>query len=592
MNVYLNVYSESSAPSPILNSYFLNNVIPLKEFSISEFDYVDLEIEADVYDKNIKLVIGSTPFLLDEPFWHSGKIFYRLNIDSVMKILPGTRDAHITSKYLDTKSGKRRFARLFINEIGLSKIYLVVEGEEHHVGSLTVQTSKISKENYELITEYLFSNGYFDSTIKYKVTLEGSQNSISYTLLEALRELSKKLKLWYDRLHYFSNDPITKTEKAKKIVSYNDSLLVDDCSLDWLIGNIETVSKAESRVKGYDFLVMNKPYLINTIQIEETTDSTNSYENRIIHGFILNLIKLILDFQDRFKSSKQSRTKTSTFKEFILDCFFEQVTLNLQKSQEYIGHIQLYFKKYLPVTNPTFGFPEKTDRFSTKNHYNEILKLIIFCRNIFSFDKKMNEFYLEINSFDKLFEVFCFYLIKDTIDSLIGVTQEAEGWKIESNLNVENHKSGVYTTNYGKKTITIYYECLPSEFRQFSKSKHSYNPDFVISIASGSSLSYIILDAKYKKYDRERMMDDLESLTFKYLHKIGIMPSENSKIVGLFTLSLADLNTYDSIFQDQYEMKGATPILPQIGNIGINPKFFKLEHNYIRTLVDFALKLT
>lgn len=586
MHVYFHVKSLEN-----LDTYtYTGNVLNIQ---LSELNFVDIEIETVEFidPSSMRVVIGNTFLIVDEPVFQNRKNYYKLNLNHLNSLLPGSsNDAHLSSQRFTTKADTRRFARIFINEIGLSKVYLHIGNEELHLANVIVETSKISSENYELVTLYLISAGYFDSNILYKAVLEGNQNDIRNTLLEALRQLLKKLKQWKDNLPAFKFDPILKYSHKQRIVSYNNSLPVDEDSIDWLIENLSVFKKVSTTRMDVDVVIHNNPAKIETILINELDKSTDTHENKIILGYLINLKRLLLDLSEEI-SVKTPRTRISSFKEFLISCFNNLILQILIDSSELVNELYAFHSKELPVKSPIFEFPSKIDGFFRKAHYREVLQLIDYSRRLFNIDLSLNSFNLEVESFDRLFEIYCFYILKDTISNKINNSS----WQ-ENLLNDKNNKlAGSYTIGHENVSYTIFYEDIPEEFSQFTR--YTYKPDFIIRMTKDGKSIYSILDAKYKNYDPNKLQLDLSKLTLNYLHKLGLNDASSQKVIGLFTVSLSSENTnkLDSIFKRNYSLKGAETILPQIGSIEITPKTLDMFSNpflIIYRFMDETLSLT
>ncbi|NIG54524.1 hypothetical protein [Chitinophaga sp. Cy-1792] len=558
---------------------------------LSELSHVDIEIETDVFlePSKMRVVIGNTFLVLDEPIYQQQKNYYKLNLNHLNGLLPGSNnEAHLSEQRYATKSGARRFARIFVNEIGLSKIYVHIEGAEVHVANVIVETNKISSENYELVTLYLISVGYFDSNILYKAVLEGSQNDIKNTLLEALRELLKKLNKWKESLPAFKFDPIRKYSYKQNVVSYDKTQPVDEDSIDWLIDNPSVFKKVDGNSSDLDAIINNHPVRIESILLNEISKSTDTYENAIILGFLINLRRLLLDLGEEI-FSRTPRTRISNFKEFLISCFNNLILQTVVESGEIVKTIYAFHTKELPVTSPVFGFPSKIEGFFRKMHYREVLQLIDYSRHLFNLDLNINNFNLEVESFDRLFEIYCFYLLKDTISNNVN----DNNWQ-EVLLGDKNNKlAGTYTIKSGDIFYTIFYEDFPPEFTHFTR--FSYKPDFIIRASNSKGAVYCILDAKYKNYDPIKLQLDLAKLTLNYLHKIGVSDTSKQQVIGLFTISLmhsaSATSGLESIFKHDYSFNGEKPVLPQIGSIVLTPKKIDVKSNQFLSIYHFMIKV-
>jgi hypothetical protein len=213
-----------------------------------------------------------------------------------------------------------------------------------------------------------------------------------------------------------------------------------------------------------------------------------------------------------------------------------------------------------------------------------------FSTSIFSIEIGNANFNLEIESFDKLFEIYCFFLLKDV---LLMRFRNSSFKKIprQGDSSSSNSQLGVYELvgiTESDTVVRLYYECLSEEFIQFASVSNPYLPDFVVEFVIYNRSYYLIFDAKFKRYNYISRDHDLENLTLKYLHKIGLNENSESKILGLFSISLSTANQRRKLFLERYDLRGSNPIFPQIGNIEIDPKSFDVVRNVFNEIFDFV----
>ena len=589
MTVYFHVVSNSDR---VKNTYVLNSDQDLR-IEIEELDWVDfeLELEEPISSTELQLVIGSTPFLFDEAVKIKESFYYKINIEHLRDKLPGN-EAHISKEFYETKIGQRRFSRLFLNEIGLSKIYFYTNLEEYYVGSINISSKKVSKENYGFITEYLIYNGYFDSNNIYKVVIDGHQSNFKNSLIESLRKLIEFLDRWFENLYKFKSDPIRSINAKSSLAKFNSNYNINLESINWLIDNPDTLQ--ETSPFNYDSIeANNKLYQVEEILVSENHYLFNSYENRIIHGFINNLLKVLSDKELQLSNKSVPRVRVTTFREFLINCFNDLIQKYFDDARKKLLRINTFYKKELPVNAPLYEFPKKIDGFFSKSHYRETLELIKFSTKIFSINLGINNFKLEIESFDKLFEVYCFYLIKDIIQLNFGINKSVFEKVSLDYRDFSNKDAGRYNLDLtnGDYKFELYYEMLPNDFIQFTNSVTPYRPDFILGVVFKHIKYFFILDAKFKNYNSRTLEDDLSLLTLKYLHKIGLKVDSKATISGLFTMSLSPRNKTKTIFSRLYDLNGRFPRTPQIGNMEIDPKSFDLKANGVVEIINYCQEL-
>jgi len=582
MYLFLNLISSTNSDVVNINLTTSNE----NTLKLNELDFIDLEIESREkldLDKCI-FSVGNTSFKIEESNYLNGNHFYRLNLENLKQYLPGGKnEAHISKGYHATQSGNRQFYRLFINEIGISNIQLLYNDIIYSLGKLSISSSKIVESDYEIITKYLIFNSYFDSNHFYKVAFEGNKNDIEVSLLESIKELNQYLQEWVKSVENFKIHPIFKVQDLDSIVKYESLTNIDDNSISWLIENLDELNFSNTFENNTLVLGITR-FSIDKIRSTIPNKSFDTYENRIIHGFLDRLIYLLNEYSILLEQ-RSLRIRIDNFKQYLLECFNSIIQTYLLDAKNKTLYLKDFFIKNLPVIKKDYSFPSKTNSFITKPHYNLVLDLMVFTKNVFS--KGLNDptdFKIEIESFDKLFEVYVFYLIKDTLEFEFCNSQ----FLFTPNTQLNNNKlAGKYSLQNQDYSLNIYYENLPSSFIQFTK--YNYNPDFVIEYIKNNKKQYLILDAKFKKYFDSRIEQiDLSDLSFKYLHKIGHM-DESHKILGLFSISLSDINTVKSLFRNGYNLESLEPTLPQIGSILIDPKKFNIKSSGLKKVFSFFL---
>lgn len=586
MKAYVHVKSEFSL---VLTYEYKGSPIDL---AISELDFIDIEIESEslVSVDDLAVIIGNTRLIMIEAPERNGLYYYKVDPGFIRAILPGIGESHMSDR-LQTKSEKRAFSRLFINEIGACHLQVSFNEQHFHLANFTVETSKISSEGYELVTLYLISVGYFDSNIIYKSVLQGGQSDVKNSLLETIRELQKRLKVWHSSLSIFKLSPIVAYSTVFKLEEFSDSLPLEDHSIDWLVDNVNELNKLNAHSPNADIVIKNSWLKIGQVMRGFSHTSTDVYENKIIHGFIISILRVLKELAIDVDGTSP-RVRIRSFKEFLINCFNNLIQKSIEEAVNTANEIKCFFDNNIPVSSVIHKVPHRIQGFNRKPHYRQVLELISYSQKLFGIDLTHNRFNLEIESFDKLFEVYCFYLLRDTISNEFN----SSAW-IQIFGGVGHNKiAGKYQIELeGDVKMLLYYETVPECFNQLSKSHYPYNPDFFIEFQSDNFRAFLILDAKYKNYNSgNKLADDQAKLTLNYLHKIGIPNTLSAKVFGLFTISLSrqNSNRIDTIFRNEFSFtsNSEVSVIPQIGNIELSPATLGLNSNPFSKLIAFLTK--
>ncbi|POY37138.1 hypothetical protein C3K47_08760 [Solitalea longa] len=559
---------------------------------VNEFDYIDIEFVTDTYFKtqDLKLFIGNTIFNFSEPIEINGQYFYYLDLEFISNILPGNNNAHISKVFYKTSLGNRRFSRIFINEIGIAKLEVLLNstGEALVEGKVQISSSKITYDNFYLVTTYLISNNYFDNQILYKVSVTGNSSNIQNSLIEALRELLRRLKVWSEEINKFKTNSIKRYHNEQNLVSFNKDLELSDISLNYIVDNLNTLSRTNFHKHDEAIEINNSYYIVESILIDNPISSTDSYENRVIHGFLKNLSLLVKEKELYFNNEKALRTRVVNFKDYLINCFLDLFKTYIHQIDQEIDKINLFFIRHVPVSHPISKLNNSNHNFLSKEHYKNVYDLILYTQNIFSVDIEKDDLSLEIESFDKLFEVYCFYLLKDILER-----KTASSFTRKStNISPDNKLSGEYELKKDSILIRLHYESLPVCFQQYSRGNLKYRPDFLIEFENNGKSKFFIFDAKFKQYNTLTLEQDLSKLSLNYLHKIGPNDRYINETIGLYTISMGPSNYRKSTFKKSYDLSLTEYIGPQIGSIEIDPKNFDISKNPILEIIDYAMHLT
>lgn len=586
VNLYIseNKFSNTFIKRPLINN---NNLEEEDNIIISELNMVYFEIlsQKEIDISNAKFILGGTILNIEFTGYNNrDKYTYGIDQNDIDKILISS-DENKSKNHIRINEQNVRFSQLFLNELGYVQPILRVSEDNYTLKNINIKSPKINDLNFEIIIKYLMFNNYFDNDILYKNNLKTDYSNFENSLLESLKYLHEKVEHIFDNLHFFKVMPVKKHHSNYKIAPYSSTSNIDDVSFSWLINNLDEINTISYNA-GNTLKIKSKHCSINNILQVNNEVNFNSYENKIIFGYTSLYLFRLQELLVNFKKNKL-RTRLSNFSEYLTIRFNEYLTFYIEEIIDYFFKIRNYFEAVLLVEEELKETPTSIVNFISLPHYKNCYELILLYNDFFSNDLVQNsKKSLEIESFDKLFESYILYLLRDTLSLNFNLASKI---KFESNSedNFSNKLSGTYTISTENSiNIKIYYESLPSEFIQFSNSRAPYNPDYVIEFSKDNYKEFIILDAKYKKYRNYYFKSDIEKLTLKYLHKIGVSHSKH-KVVGLYILSINEINKFNGIFKNEFDiLKSENPTIPSIGGVEIYPNDFDIKNNLLFDLIN------
>ncbi|MCD8452993.1 hypothetical protein LNJ08_01110 [Tenacibaculum finnmarkense genomovar ulcerans] len=584
MKLYL--YIANFENGKIINSYqkydldHENHDITINELDMVHFEIVsDYLIELDKFE----FILGSTSFSLDENYSiNSNDYHYFLSLNS--KLFNESNLSFRVSNY------GIKFSQLFLNELGYVKPQIIYKNKIDNCTSIKIISHKVSDTNFDLIIKYLMFNNYFDETVIYKTSLPTEFSNFQNSFLESLKLLYAKSKYISEKTEIFYFNSIKKYETEHQVLPYSSKSLIDDQSFDWLFHNLDVIGQQNKKNGTYDLKIKSKECVISNINQQVSNYTFNSYENRLILGYSKMYILLLNDLHTNLNKKTILRTRYSgTFYEYLTSKYYNIISLYINEITTHFKKTHDYFTNVLKVNSPVFEFPVDSYSLTSIPHYKNWFELMLLYKNLFSKEIKSSSIKnnLEIESFDKLFEVYVFYIIKGCISS-------NDNYEFNQIINNKNKLAGSYTFEKDSEGIivTLYYESLPEEIKLltiFTNQKNIYNPDYIIEFKKNGFKEFLILDAKYKKYNNNnnnKFKNEVNDLCFKYLHGLGVV-SDVFKVSGLYILSINEQEKYKKVFKSEFDILSSNkPILPSIGGVEIDPKNFNVSENLILDIIN------
>lgn len=392
-------------------------------------------------------------------------------------------------------------------------------------------------------------------------------------------------------------NPITKLKPSIEVRKSNDTDLLDDQTIGWLFDNL-SILEAVDHPDSAHFDHLGDWYSAREIQLQNSRESTDIYENQIIHLFLNHLSNslnsLLNGFNNIDTNAPVSITPPKGYESFFrlkknksahTQILFQN---RAHECKRRLSILISAFKKIVPVSNTRVHSIDVTEKIKMNSHY---LSLMAIMKNWFTdtdIDWRKHKILSSIHNAPKLFELYSCLALNKVLNSLG-----------QQSINSKGLFKGHYRGNY----IQLQYEpafynpispssqvnsIVNTDLQSVKKamlnisSKHElarYNrrPDFVITIKNNSSNSLIVLDAKYTNFKNAHERD-LPSCVMKYVH--GIHDKAGKSIVE----SMVILFPYDSEkiespnFIDyhalQFGLKGNSTVFPVLGcqEISLTPQ--------------------
>lgn len=347
----------------------------------------------------------------------------------------------------------------------------------------------------------------------------------------------------FEQLYFsFENLPHTVLRKLHRKTQYDSHKVTAD-TVDWMLSNLDEIYFDNSFKGHYNSIKINNKFgLIENIKTSENINSFNNYENQIILGAFILLLKKLKQLKSQISSSINiQHNKDELYADFkdlkripFIKLFEDSVSLE-KKIIKVFNRYQKLFHDVSPRTEK----PILTTVFAQKLHYKKAFSLI---KNLtdYKFDLFGEFKLLNINKLSKLYEVYNLYIILESIKQKLRL----DLFKIivSSNRNDEIIEKVFFESNnysikllYEQKFYDISKKSQETDLRRIDIKKGSYyNPDYIIEIINKveGKKKYYVLDAKYSKLQSIKN-NYLPELIDKYIINTGIINDSNGKISSL-----------------------------------------------------------
>lgn len=504
----------------------------------------------------------------------------------------------------------------FHNYYGMAELFLATKldgiGERIIVEQffpVEVLAKKINAERAEKMLEFLATHdsevlAAFFRVTRLKAGFQEGDKSVNFLI----EQLERNVLLLVAELPNLYSKPIAKLTPTTKIVTFSERSVIDDTSLAWIAESSDGLYPVEDYHRALlDFdgvFYSSKRILENHLD-----EDLNIYENQVVHGFIISLMRaaseLLRGLEDYPSSKVRVQRGMSGYLSFFsqLSKFSRVINRNkVARCKELIITLQRLkrnFDERVPVSRAITGTPQFTRKARYNLHYQKIFHKVIAWHRFGSPDWSVQEELFSIQSIPKLFEYYLLFLIKSYFDDerLMGDSFELLSSPISDRTNFD------YV--WGAYSIRILYELKAwtpdhvksidshlinsegwtiqgnGELRQRGQSGPNSNrsPDIIISVSGPQGEEQqLIIDAKYTT-SKKAFSHYLPELTMKYLHGLHEQSSGKSLSIGLMIVNPSEACETRHFHHKRYSIYGDTPATPALLVSSISPGVTELSNS-------------
>ncbi len=498
--------------------------------------------------------------------------------------------------YVTKVGSKVRFSKLFLNyPEGICEISLLNEEKQLQQMNINIHSSKISQEEFISLVEYVANKNisvWSKSSLLRNDTTNAIQNGSFLMMITHFKDFLIELK--NKHLMHFCYDKIYSLVPNNFVTLFSEDVSISENSIDWLLENLDTLQPTNIYQQD-KILVQNRLFVPEEMLAEELVESTDIYENRLIHGFMSELANYFI-LKEQHIEEQQHHLNLLNFKNKIEFHNLEKTNSCIKSILPLIHTIKRYLDEHLFVSTETTELLNSY-KFESKEHYFFVYRHLLEWLNkkdiVFESEQKV---FGGVRRVDNLFELGCLYKIIDSF-ALQGYSYSI------LDTDKENIPKIIHFTHLKKNKITLYYEVMPKNLTSVLTSGQ-LKPDFIIEYqiqkevkylsqhhleqeieekeAEKPVYKYVIFDAKYKEYKTIEKYD-YPLIALKYLHGIGYENGGLFSPLGLFVLFPNEKEETFSYHNEKFDINSENPIFPAIGSVSIG---FKNENKSLEKILD------
>lgn len=517
-----------------------------------------------------------------------------LVVDNTTINLRPTSDNSRTFNAVPNRTPSNGFESLFFNYLGIVIFYAHLESDGNptieEVARLEVLARKASADQVRVMISFILDSEEEDlvgaqGPTKRSAGLDKTEGLSPKRLIEHLEHNVQLLQI---QLPYILNAPLSTLSSRLQIRSGSAGIDIGDQGIAWLADNLSVLQPSDDPDTAM-LEYQGEHYLANEIQTSIMHENKDIYENRILHGYLDNLLRFTHKLLQGYNESIEP---TSLNQHDGYESFFSAMSKWMHKQnvvhvarilslQDEIRLIQISLRKYVPVREVDRSIPRFTPKARANRQY------VILFRSIHDWYQNTNinwgnqKLLLAINNIPKLFELYAVLLTRKWCFLNGNGDANVDGvfWRGEiGGHSLKLHYEPTYwMTGHVEESGNI----VNTENRNISaaikdhsnkRRHHKFNhraPDIVLEFTKqNGDPVLVVLDAKYtsQKLAFER---DLPACTLKYVHGLGSYRNPNL-VKSMFIVYPQMSGAYHDYHAAPFDTFGKSPQLPMLGIQGLS----------------------
>lgn len=387
--------------------------------------------------------------------------------------------------------------------------------------------------------------------------------------------------------------PLSRLQQSTRLIVPNNETLIDESSLRWVSENPDSLYKTYS----VDDAVLNyqgEYFSTSKLLESKSSNSTDIYENQILHGFVFSIITAVGKIRSRLLASNiQERSSGGGFNGYVslftqINKFSSAINKNkVDKCNRLMAEMSSMYarlKRNVPVSRPCLDPPRHTQKSKFNLLYRQVFARSIAWRRYGAPDWSFQDELFSIQSIPRLFEYYLLCVIKrhlkestiegssfndepevpdifvySGIDVTVKLMYEPDIWSVghASAVDQDLVNTEGWTVYYGRGDVKI------SKRGSFG-GRANRCPDIVIQLATkGQPRKYVIIDAKYTDNSRA-YLNYLPELTMKYVHGIQRQGSGVNPTVALIIVNPSEEPVTRHFHHHDYSIYGKYAVTPAL----------------------------
>lgn len=374
------------------------------------------------------------------------------------------------------------------------------------------------------------------------------------SIWNTLKIVDEIINIYEENCGYFNNHKKAVVEPIAAVVDTRSMKIIDQESLRWIVCNPDSLISTN---KDTGIIVEDKKYLPLKVKTYKSQYSYNVYENRVVLGFLKNVINYLDDqicgFNKEIIELKNIPDKIvaqlPNTHELTARCVYIYYKGIIERFSSKRDALQTIFYKYTRILEclplEMYAPPKLTNTFKQVYHYRLCYECMIkwFEAGDYTFDHL--NYLFKLKTLSRIFEYFCLIKIQNALNLCGYILQRSD--RIIYDEEEDNEEINNLYVFYGNGyEVTLLYEPfiwvdkvyaninLYSTGFNFVKGKWNdkWTPDFIIKVACNDRNYYYILDAKYSNAInvKKRYMSEL---VLKYSTQIASKDKFFSDVVAV-----------------------------------------------------------